>query len=76
MPYFIFRIFQEKDVKPELVDSKEKFPDANKFCKTLRKEIAEDDKSIIKMMFAENEPEARRLMRTKKEAAPVEEWEK
>ena len=76
MPYFIFRISVEKDAKPELVDSREKFPDANKLCKTLRKEMSKDDGSIIKMMFADDESEARRLIRTKKVAAPVEEWEK
>ena len=38
--------------------------------------MSEDDKSVIKMMFAEDESEARRLIRTKKIAAPVEEWEK
>ncbi|MDH5435731.1 MAG: hypothetical protein OEX83_03125 [Gammaproteobacteria bacterium] len=76
MPYFIFRIPAEKDIKPELVDSREKFPEANKLCKTLRKDMVKDDGAIIKMMFAEDESEARRLIRTKKIAAPVEEWEK
>ncbi len=76
MPYFIFHISEQKNIKPELVDSREKFPEANKLCKALRKEMPEGDNSIIKMMFAENEQEARRLMRTKKEAAPTEEWEK
>ena len=76
MPYFIFRIPVEKEAKPELVDTKEKFPEANKLCKSLRKEMSGSDQSTIKMMFAEDEQEARRLMRTKKEAAPIEEWEK
>jgi len=76
MPYFIFRIPAQKDAKPELVDEKEKFPEANKLCKTLRKELSADDSATIKMMFAEDEKEARRLMRTKKETSPLEEWEK
>ena len=76
MPYFIFRISAGKDIKPELVDTKEKFPDANRICKTLRKEMSAEDKSVIKMMFAEDELEARRLMRTKKDSSPIEEWEK
>lgn len=76
MPYFIFHISEEKNIKPELIDAKEKFPEASKLGKTLRKEMAKDDSSTIKIMFAENEQEARRLMRTKKDAAPTEEWEK
>ena len=76
MPYFVFKIFPDKDTKPELVESKEKFPEANKLCKALRKEISGDDGLTIKMMFAEDEQEARRLMRTRKDAAPIEEWEK
>lgn len=76
MPYFIFHISSDKNAKPELLDSKENFPEANKLCKSLRKEMSSSDELIIKMIFAEDESEARRLMRTKKEAAPVEEWEK
>jgi hypothetical protein len=74
MPYFVFRIAADKKLTPLHVF--EKFKEAKDLCRQLRQAQAEDDKDLIRMTFAKDEQEARRLLADRRApASPLEEWE-
>jgi hypothetical protein len=74
MPYFIFRISAERQLT--LVNTYEKFPEALKVCRELRKSQAPGATETIRMTFAKSEPEAKRLLSERRQpSSPLEEWE-
>lgn len=74
MPYYVFRMAADK--KLALVDSFEKYPPAKEACRRLRAEGSPDDPNAVRMIFAQSEHEARRLLSEKRQpSSPLEEWE-
>ena len=74
MPYYVFRISSEKQFTP--AGSFEKYPEAKEACRRLRAEGSPDDPNAVRMIFAQSEHEARRLLSEKRQpSSPLEEWE-
>lgn len=74
MPYFVFQISADKKLTPLKVF--EKFKEAKELCRELRHAQAADAKESIRMTFAKDEQEARRLLANRRApASPLEEWE-
>lgn len=74
MPYFVFRISAERQLA--LINTYEKFPEAMKVCRELRKNQAPGATDAIRMTFAKSEPEAKRLLSERRQpSSPLEEWE-
>ncbi len=69
MAYFVFKMFPGK--KLEALDSFEKFIDAKKYARDLRKDLPEDANYNIKMIFAKSELEAEVLLKEEREPRPV-----
>ena len=74
MPYFVFRVSADKG--PSLVKSCEKYKEAKELCRELRAAESPDNPNGIRMAFAENEAQAKRLITEKRQpSSPLEEWE-
>lgn len=74
MPYFVFRVMPNKQLK--LVEVFAKYPEAKKICRELRLAESPDNPNAIRMAFAEDEVKAKRLVTEKHEpTSPLEEWE-
>ena len=79
MPYYVYRIASgpTKLVKQlELVKEFENYKEAKGLGRELRAKQAEDDDSIIKIIFAENVLEAEERLSEQREAPILREWEK
>jgi hypothetical protein len=74
MPYFVFRVSADKQLK--LVKTCEKYKEAKDLCRELRKSESPDNPNAICMAFAENEIKAKHLLTKKRQpSSPLEEWE-
>jgi hypothetical protein len=74
MPYFVFRISEDRQLT--LLKVFEKFKEAKDLCRQLRQAQAADDKDLVRMTFAKDEQEARRLLSDRRApSSPLEEWE-
>ncbi len=74
MPYFVFRL--SPNTQPELIRSYEKFQEAMKAAREMRKAEGPAGTKTIRMAFGESEKDARRLLTEKrKPSTPLEEWE-
>ena len=74
MPYFVFRISADRKFTP--LNVFEKFKEAKDLCRQLRQAQATDATDQIRMTFAKDEQEARRLLGNRRApASPLEEWE-
>jgi hypothetical protein len=69
MPYFVYKVFPNRTV--DFIDQFEKYQDAKKLTRQLRKEIAEEDVHTFRLVHAKHEREAERLLTTKREARPL-----
>lgn len=72
MQYFVFRKLPNK---LEFQHSHSCYRDARQEVKDLRGANPEEDLNNFRLVFADDEKQARILLTTKKEASPVEEWE-
>ena len=74
MPYFVFRISADKQLK--LVKTCEKYKEAKDLCRELRIADSPDNPNAIRMAFAETEIKAKHLLAEKRQpSSPLEEWE-
>lgn len=74
MPYFVFRI--SADRKLTLVNVFAKYQEAKESCRALRQAQGADATDGIRMSFAANEHDAKRLLTDRHTPShPVEEWE-
>ena len=73
MPYFVYKIFPDKTL--ESVDVHDAFKEAMQQCRQMRKDIPLEQGYQVRMVYAKDKTEARRLLTTKRAASPVEEWE-
>lgn len=69
MPYFIYRISQDNEL--ECIDKYEKYREARDQVRNRRTEQGSEDGSLIRLIHANSESEAERLLLTPREA-PVE----
>ncbi len=79
MPYFIYKITSGSagTIKNlECLDKYEKFKLAKKYIREKRTEFESDDRTTIKMIFAENEFEAEQRLSSPRDAPILREWEK
>jgi hypothetical protein len=60
MPYYIYRV--RKPQRLEYIDVKSKYKDAKSAVQALREEQADDDSSIVRMVFAKSPGEAEKLL--------------
>lgn len=72
MPYFVFR---KLDDKLEFQRSHDNYRDAKQEVKELRAANPDEDLNNFRLVFADDEKQARILLTTKRAASPVEEWE-
>ena len=79
MPYFIYKITSGSTgaIKElEFVEKYDEFKQAKKIIREKRMEIELDNRTTIKMIFAENELEAEQRLREPRNAPILREWEK
>jgi len=73
MPYFVFRI--SEDGKPSFENEYATFKEARKVCRDYRMSKPEGDLTDMRMIFAKDRKEGRRLLSVKRKPPTVEEWE-
>jgi len=74
MPYFVFRIAADKTMT--LANSVTQYREAKDLCRTLRNAQPPGDTTLIRMAFAPNEQDAKRLLAERRQiSSPLEEWE-
>ncbi len=79
MPYYIYKIIPgPTDLirTLEKLDQYDSFKQAKTLARGLRAEIAEGDRTQIKVMFADSELEAEEKLMEKREEPILREWEK
>ncbi len=73
MPYFVFKVLPEE--KLELVDTHAVFKEAKAQCRSMRADLPADANFDVRMIFAKDVEEGRRLLRVHRPPAVTEEWE-
>lgn len=73
MPYFVFKVLPKE--KLELVDTHAVFKEAKTQCRSMRAELPGDANFDVRMIFAKDVDEGRRLLRVHRTPPPLEEWE-
>jgi len=73
MPYFVFKI--DADRRLEHLETFGVFREAMQFCRARRAAQAPGEDYTVRMVFAQDVTEARRLLGTPRPNSPVEEWE-
>jgi hypothetical protein len=75
MPYYVFRVSADKKTLT-LLDTCARFAEAKDMCRELRKQQQPDETDLVRMAFAPNERDARRLLTDARQpSSPLEEWE-
>ncbi|PLY13498.1 MAG: hypothetical protein C0631_13895 [Sedimenticola sp.] len=69
MPYFIYNIDPKKQLT--YLDNNPNYREAREQARGLRAAQAEDDKGTIKIVFAQNQNEAERLLQATREAPVI-----
>ncbi len=69
MPYFVYRISPAKRL--ELVSSFETYKDAKRLARTMRAQLGEQPADTVRVIFAQNDAEAVRLLSEKREPRPL-----
>ena len=72
MPYFVFR---RREDTLEFQHSHDNYRAAKNEVKSLRADNPDEDLNNFRLVFADDEKQARILLTTKRESSPVEEWE-
>jgi hypothetical protein len=80
MPYYVFKMTSPEGMKLvknlELIGDYESFREAKNFAKTQRAELAGDDTTVVKVMYAENQLLAEEQLLAYREKPVVMEHEK
>lgn len=69
MPYFVYKIFNNRTLEP--VDVHDKYRDAKVRTRELRAEVKPEDDFSFRLVYARNETEAVRLLTQKREPRPL-----
>lgn len=73
MPYFVFKIQSGRPL--EHLQTFAVFREAMQFCRAQRAARAPGEDHAVRMVFAGDMAEARRVIGTPRAASPMEEWE-
>jgi hypothetical protein len=80
MPYYVFKMSSPEGMELvknlELINEFDSFREAKNFAKSRRAELDDDDRSIIKVMFADNQLMAEEQLMAYREKPVVMEHEK
>ncbi len=79
MPYFVYQIkpaISNLVKNLERLEEFEAYKEAKDFVKDKRKQLSNEDKTIYKIIFADNALQAEEQLMEKREAPIVLEWEK
>ena len=79
MPYFIYKITSGSTGvirELEFIEKYDEFKQAKKFVREKRIELELDNRTAVKMIFAEDEFEAEQRLREPRNAPILREWEK
>ena len=79
MPYFVYKIepaISDLVKNLEMLADFEAYKEAKNFVKGERNKLSADDKTIYKIIFADNALQAEEQLMEKREAPIVQEWEK
>ena len=75
MPYYVFRLSADRKTLT-LLNACAKYAEAKDMCRDLRIKQGPNETGLIRMAFAQNEKDAKRLLsEPRKESSPLEEWE-
>ena len=75
MPYYVFRLSADRK-NLTLLNTCAKYAEAKDMCRELRIKQGPNATDHIRMAFAQNEKDAKRLLsESRKESSPLEEWE-
>lgn len=69
MAYFVYNIFPDK--KPELLDEYASYREARDNVRERRKQLDDNAEHTVRLVHANNNAEAERLLNTKREARPA-----
>ncbi len=69
MPYFVYKVFPNKKV--EEINSFGAYREARQFARDRREALTESDDYFVKVIFAGNADEAKRLLVTEREPRPL-----
>lgn len=69
MPYYVYKVFNNRTLEP--VDVHEKYRDAKVRTRELRAELKDDDAFTFRLIHAHSETEAERLLTQKREPRPL-----
>ncbi len=77
MPYFLYKIHQRVGLSAfEYITRFDAFPEAKLRAREMRSELPADSDCIVKIVFADNEATAEKLLAEKREPPILREWEK
>lgn len=71
MPYFVYKVTAFPFKQLELAAQFDAFKEASAYAKELRKSTASDDKSVVKVMFGENQLQAEDILNQEREPQPT-----
>lgn len=71
MPYYVYKVTTFPIKQLELIEAFDKFKEASALAKTRRIELAEGDKSTIKVIFGENQLQAEDTLNEYREPQPM-----
>lgn len=75
MPYYVFRVSADKK-SLSLINAFDRFVEAKDACRALRRGQAPGAADLVRMTFAADEKDARRLLAEPRQpSSPLEEWE-
>lgn len=69
MPYFVYKIYPNKTL--DFIEQFDKYQDAKKLTRELRAELTEADSHSFRLVHANHEREAQRLLTSKREPRPA-----
>ena len=71
MPYYVYKVTTFPIKQLELIETFDKFKEASAFAKIRRNELAESDKSTIKVIFGESQLQAEDTLNEYREPQPM-----
>ncbi len=79
MPYFVYKIepaVSELVKNLEMLEDFDAYKEAKNFVKQERSKLSAEDKTVYKIIFADNALQAEEQLMEKREAPIIKEWEK
>jgi len=71
MPYYVFKVTTFPFKQFELAGQFDAFKEASAHAKELRKSVTPNDKTVVKVMFGENQLQAEDILNQEREPQPM-----